>query len=47
MATSHKPKRLKDAYSFPGFRAQDRLRGIFGDPGPVTKIMYLLGAIPE
>jgi hypothetical protein len=33
MATSTKRKRrLVDAYAFAGFRAQARVRGIFGDP---------------
>jgi hypothetical protein len=33
MATSRKRKRLTDAYNFAGFRAQEQVRGIFGDPG--------------
>jgi hypothetical protein len=32
MATSRKRKRLLDAYRFPGFRALEAVRGIFGDP---------------
>jgi len=32
MATSHKRKRLLDAYRFPGFRPLEAIRGIFGDP---------------
>jgi hypothetical protein len=31
MVTSKK-RRLRDAYRFPGFRAVDDLRGVFGDP---------------
>jgi hypothetical protein len=32
MATSHKRKRLLDAYRFPGFRLLEKTRGVFGDP---------------
>ena len=32
MATSTKRKRLLDAYRVAGFRAQEPLRGVFGDP---------------
>lgn len=33
MATSTKqPRRLRDAYAFPGFRPQPTVRGVFGDP---------------
>ena len=33
MATSRKrPRRLADAYTFPGFRPQATVRGVFGDP---------------
>ena len=32
MATSHKRKRLHDAYRFPGFRPLEKTRGVFGDP---------------
>jgi hypothetical protein len=31
MATSSKPKRLADAYRFPGFHPRAMLRGVFGD----------------
>jgi hypothetical protein len=31
MATSSKPKRLADAYRFPGFQPRAMLRGVFGD----------------
>ena len=31
MPTSSKPKRLADAYRFPGFRPLSKLRGVFGD----------------
>ena len=31
MPTSSKPKRLSDAYRFPGFRPRAMVRGIFGD----------------
>jgi hypothetical protein len=27
-----KPRRLDDAYRFPGFRPEPTVRGIFGDP---------------
>lgn len=32
MATSPKSKRLLDAYTFPGFRPLNKIRGVFGDP---------------
>jgi len=32
MATLRKHKRLFDAYRFAGFRPQEEVRGIFGDP---------------
>lgn len=32
MATLRKHKRLLDAYRFAGFRPQEEVRGIFGDP---------------
>src|SRR5206468_3024997 len=32
LATSTKRRRLLDAFRFPGFRPQEHVRGIFGDP---------------
>src|SRR2546430_1880054 len=32
MPKTRKPRRLADAYAFPGFRASATVRGCFGDP---------------
>jgi hypothetical protein len=40
MATSHKRKRLLDAYRFPGFRLLEKTRGVLG--GPKARVVTLV-----